>query len=111
MARQKGTEHMKPPAQFVQIIERTRYDVTKTTLIASDAYWDGHNFERHGRNTFLYKTPKGRYFTVTLTQWQGERDHLEPVSLDEAISLYEGRLSEHEVEYAAAFPDVEVQEA
>jgi hypothetical protein len=62
MARQKGTEHMKPPAQFVQIIERTRYDVTKTTLIASDAYWDGHN-------------------------------------------------SEHEVEYAAAFPDVEVQEA
>lgn len=111
MARQKGKENMKPPVKFVKIVNRTRYDVSLATLIASDAYWDGHNFERHGRNTFLYMTPKGRYFTVNLTQWQGEQDSLEPISQDDAISLYEGRLSEHEVPYTEAFPDVEIQEA
>jgi len=44
---------MKPPEQFTRIIGRKRYSVQKATLIASDAYWDGHNFERSGRNTFL----------------------------------------------------------
>ena len=79
---------MKPPANFVRIVDRKRYDVQTATLIAHDAYWDGHNFERHGRNTFLYRTPKGAFFVVTLTRWQGERDTLEPVSEDEAIHLY-----------------------
>ena len=102
---------MKPPENFVRIIGRKRYSVQKSTLIASDGYWDGHNFERHGRNTFLYRTPSGSYFTVNLTQWQGEQDRLEPVTLEEAISLYEGNLSEHEVSYAEAFPDVKVDDA
>ncbi len=102
---------MHPPKDFTKIIDRKRYSVSTATLIAHDAYWDGHNYERHGRNTFLYRTPRGRYFTVTLTQWQGESDSLTPVSQDDAIDLYERVLREHEVEYAAAFPDVEVQEA
>jgi hypothetical protein len=85
--------------------------VATATLIAHDAYWDGHNFERHGRNTFLYRTQRGAFFTVTLTQWQGEQDSLEPVPLDEAIRLYEGPLSEHEVNYSTAFPDVTVEDA
>ena len=101
---------MKPPTNFVRIVDRTRYDVSKATLLASDAYWDGHNFERRGRNTFLYRTPKGNYFTVSLTQWQGEQDTLEPVDLDDAILLYEGPLTEHEEEYEAAFPDVVIEE-
>jgi hypothetical protein len=95
----------------MRIVDRKRYDVQTATLIASDAYWDGHNWERHGRNTFLYRTPKGNYFTVLLTQWQGERDNLQPVSLEEAIELYEGPLTEHEESYAAAFPGVKVEEA
>ena len=102
---------MKPPEKFVKIIDRKRYDVQAATLLASNAYWDGHNFERSGRNTFLYRTPKGRYFTVTLTQWQGEQDSLTPVDLDEAIALYEGPLSEHEEYYKDAFPGVEVEDA
>lgn len=102
---------MKPPAKLMKIVDRKRYDTATATLIAHDAYWDGHNFERHGRNTFLYMTPKGNYFTVHLTQWQGERDTLNPVTQDEAIELYESSLTEHEVDYATAFPDVQVENA
>lgn len=102
---------MKAPDKFTRIVNRTRYSVEASILIASDAYWDGNNMERHGRNTFLYRTVKGHYFTVTLSQWQGERDTLNPVTLDEAIDLYEGQLSEHEVAYQDAFPGVDVEEA
>lgn len=102
---------MHPPKTMTRIVDRTRYSVSTSTLLASDAYWDGHNFERRGRNTFLYRTPRGRYFTVTLTQWQGERDTLEPVDLDTAVSLYEGPLTEHEVDYAEAFRGVAIEEA
>ena len=102
---------METPKDFVRVVDRTRYDVSKSQLLASDCYWDGSNFERHGRNTWLYRTANGRYFTVTKTQWQGERDSLTPVTLEEAIELYEYQLPEHEVEYEDAFPDVEILEA
>ena len=102
---------MKAPKDFTRIVGKVRYSTATAALVASDAYWDGHNFERRGRNTFLYRTPKGRYFSVTLTQWQGERDTLSPLSVDDAIELYEGSLSEHEMEYTEAFPGVEVEEA
>ena len=102
---------MKPPSNFTRIVNRKRYSTKTATLIASDAYWDGHNFERHGRNMFLYRTAKGAYFTVTLTQWQGERDSLEPISEGEALALFEGALSEHEVSYQEAFPNVTIEDA
>lgn len=102
---------MNPPTDMTRIVDRRRYSTATATLLAGDDYWDGHNWERHGRNTFLYRTPAGRYFVVGLTQWQGEQDVLRPVSLDEAIELFEGQLTEHRVEYADAFPDVEVIDA
>ena len=102
---------MKPPEKMTRIIGRKRYSTQTATLLASDAYWDGHNFERHNRNTFLYRTPTGAYFTVNLSQWQGEQNSLDPVTLEEAIELYEGRLSEPEVSYAEAFPEVKVDDA
>lgn len=102
---------MQPPTDFTKIVERKRYSTKTATLIASDAYWDGHNFERSGRNTFLYRTPNGAYFTATLTQWQGEQNSLEPVFLSEAIELYEGQLCEHAVPYEEAFPDVVIEDA
>lgn len=101
---------MKEPTTLTRIVDRVRYSVKTATLLTSDVYWDGHNFERNGRNTWLYRTPNGRYFTVTMSQWQGEDTTLEPVSLDEAIELYEGRLTEHEETYADAFPTVVVEE-
>ena len=102
---------MKPPTKFNKIVDRKKYSVQTATLIAGDDYWDGHNWERSGRNEFLYRTPKGAFFTVNLTQWQGEQDTLNPITLDEAIELYEGQLSEHYVSYAEAFPNVKVDEA
>ena len=99
---------MKAPTKFVRIVNRTRYSVEASTLLAADDYWDGHNHERHGRNTFLYRTPKGAYFVVTLSQWQGESDDLVPCTLEEAIDLYEGSLTEHYEPYDVAFPTVKV---
>lgn len=102
---------MKPPTNFTKIIDRKRYSVATAALLASNAYWDGHNFERSGRNEFLYRTPNGNYFTINLSQWQGEQDTLTPISQDEAIDLFEKSLTEHDVSYDEAFPGVEVQDA
>lgn len=102
---------MNAPQSFVRVVNGIRYDASKAVLIASDRYWDGHNFERSGRNTYLYRTPKGRYFTATFTQWQGERDRIGPVSPDMAMELYEGPLTEHEVDHATAFPDADTEDA
>ena len=101
---------MKPPDDFTKVIDRKRYSTATATLLAGDDYWDGHNWERRGRNTFLYRTPKGNYFQVILTQWQGEMDTLTPLSLDDAIRLYES-LAEQRVPYEEAFPGVEVDDA
>lgn len=102
---------MKPPKNWIRIVDRKRYSIATATLIAHDAYWDGHNWERSGRNCFLYRTPNGAYFTVNMTMWQGEQDTLTPITQDEAIDLFEHDLSEHEVTYAQAFPGVEVIDA
>ena len=98
------------PLSMVQVIGGKRYNTAKATLIAHDAYWDGHNFERHGRNTFLYRTAKGAYFALHLTQWQGEFDKIEPLTRDAAVSLFES-LREHEVSWSEAFPGIEIVEA
>lgn len=102
---------MHAPTNMTRIINRKKYSTKTATLLAGDDYWDGNNFERHGRNTFLYKTAKNNYFIVTLTKWQGEQDSLQPITLDEAIEYFEQRLTEHEVKYSEAFPGVEVEEA
>lgn len=99
------------PIEFTRIVDKKRYTTKTATLIAHDGYWDGHNWERHGRNRFLYRTPRGAFFLVTRTQWQGESDSLEPITPDAAVDLYEGPLTEHEVSYSAAFPDVIVEDA
>lgn len=102
---------MKAPKAWVRVVNRKRYSVAASTLIADDVYWDGHNMERHGRNCFLYRTPRGAYFTVSLSQWQGEQDSLEPITEYEAMDLYEGLLTEHHVSYEEAFPNVQIEDA
>lgn len=102
---------MNAPKTMERIVNRTRYSVAASRLLAGDDYWDGHNFERHGRNKFLYLTPKGKYFVVTLSQWQGESDDLTPCTMQEAIDLFETSLREHYEPYEVAFPDVAVVDA
>jgi len=93
-----------------QIINKQSYDTRTATLLTSDVYWDGHNFERSNRNRWLLRSPGGAYLLRTQTQWQGERDTLEIIDAEQAIQLYERPLSEHEVSYQEAFPDVQVTE-
>jgi hypothetical protein len=93
-----------------RIVERKRYNTKTATLLASDEYWDGSNWDRCGRNMYLYRTPRGAYFTVTTTRWQGERDSLDPVSLEEAVEIYE-RLPKHGVGHEEAFPEITVEDA
>jgi len=85
-----------------QIIEGKLYDTDTATLIASDRYWDGSNWERHGRNTYLYKTPNGRFFAHHTTCWQGERNYIEPLTREDAKRLYE-ELPECEQDFEEAF--------
>jgi len=98
------------PRSMQAIVNRRRYDTDTATLLAGDDYWDGHNWERGGRQTFLYRTPKGAYFACYLTSWQGERDSLRPLDVDEAIALYEN-LPERRLEFEDAFPGVELEDA
>lgn len=101
---------MKPPTEWAEVKNGKRYDVSKAALLAGDDYWDGHNFERHGRNTFLYRTPKGNYFAIHLTRWQGERDTLQPLTPQEAVEMFE-ELPEKRVSLEEAFPGVTVEDA
>ena len=98
------------PRDMTEVIGRKRYDTATATLIAGDDHWDGHNFERQGRQTFVYKTPKGGFFAVHLTCWEGEQDRIEPLTLDEAVELFEG-MSEQRLSFEEAFPGVKVEEA
>ena len=101
---------MKVPDSMQRVVDGIRYRVAAATLLADDQYWDGHNHERRGRNRFLYRTSKGRYFVVTLSLWQGEQDALEPIDEADARQLYEDDLTEHYVTWEAAFPLATVEE-
>jgi hypothetical protein len=98
------------PIEITEIIGRKRYSTETATLLAGNDYWDGHNWERNGRNTFLYRTPKGNYFLLIMTCWQGERDRIEPLTLNDALRYWEG-LSERRVSFEEAFPNVKVEDA
>jgi hypothetical protein len=92
-----------------KIIIGKLYNTDTATIIASDRYWDGHNWDRNGRNKYLYKTKKYNYFIYYTSRWQGERDDIIALDKTEAKELYE-ELPEHEVDYEDAF-DEEVEEA
>ncbi|OQY98544.1 MAG: hypothetical protein B6D41_02325 [Chloroflexi bacterium UTCFX4] len=96
---------------MTRVIGGKRYSVKDAELIADDAFWDGHNFERHGRNTFLYKTANGNYFSVTLSQWQGERDELTPLTRAAAMALYEELDDADGLQFEYAFPDAKIENA
>ena len=93
-----------------KVVDGKRYSTETATVLASDEYWDGRNYERSGRNTFLFRTHHGNYFKVEVSQWQGELNELVPLDENEAIKLYE-ELSVHTCEYENAFPDQKVEEA
>lgn len=88
-----------------KIIDGKSYNTETATMIAGNDWWDGSNFDRFGRNMFLYKTKKGNFFLEHVSRWQGERDCLELISTSDA-KKYFAQLSEHRVEWDVAFGDV-----
>ncbi|KKN03849.1 hypothetical protein LCGC14_1103560 [marine sediment metagenome] len=102
---------MNPPAKFTAVINRKRYSIQHSTLIADDVYWNGHNMERSGHNRFLYRTKNGTFFAFHMTMWIGESDRIEALSETEAYNLYEGPLSEHHVSADEAFPNITIADA
>lgn len=101
---------MQAPENMTRTIKGKRYSTATAELLAGNDYWDGHNFERSGRNTFLYRTQKGAFFRVDLTQWEGEQTGLEPLTQDEALELWED-LSEKRLDYEEAFPGLTAEDA
>ena len=95
--------------EIKRVINGKRYDTNTATILASNEYWDGSNYERGGRNTHLYRSKGGAYFVVYSSQWQGELTKLEALTRAEAIELYE-ELPEQCVDYEEAF-DTVVEEA
>jgi len=88
---------------MVKVINGKRYDTDTASLVAHDRYWDGHNFERGGRNHYLYVTRKGNFFLYCTSLWQGELpEDITPITADEAKEWY-GQLPIVEMEYSEAF--------
>lgn len=98
------------PRKMVEVKGGLRYNTETATLLAGDDYWDGHNWERRGRNQFLFRTPNGRYFCQELTRWEREIDRLVPVDQGTAINIFES-LPEKRFSFEEAFPGVEVPDA
>lgn len=96
--------------KMTQIINKKRYNTETATIIASNEYWDGSNYERGGTNAHLYRSPKDAYFVGHSTCWQGSRSHIEVLTKEQAMQKYE-ELPEHEVEFEEAFPGETADEA
>ncbi|MGH2626498.1 MAG: hypothetical protein ACRDHY_07610 [Anaerolineales bacterium] len=92
------------PIQLSQSVAGHRYDTATSMLLGDDAFWDGHSFERHGRNRFLFRTQlRGLYFALYRSLLPGEEDHIEPLTREAALALWE-ELPRRNVELAEAFP-------
>jgi len=96
--------------RMMRIVGGKRYDTDKAQLLAKGVYFDG-GANAPGRDMCLYRTPNGRYFTVSWSIWQDVRDVLTPVTEEEARALYEGPLRLHSASYEEAFPDIEIEDA
>ena len=87
-----------------EIIDGKRYDTETAELVTDDEYWDGSNWDRRGRNTYLYRTKKGAFFLYYTTRWQGERNSIRAIDIEEARVFYE-QLPDRSMSYKDAFGD------
>lgn len=97
------------PRNMNWVVAGKRYRTDKATLVAHDAYWNNRNWEQNGRNTFLFRTPRGNFFAQYQTLVTGESDTIKPLDVSEAIHLYQS-LHKKEVPLVIVFPSVVVVE-
>jgi hypothetical protein len=98
------------PKMMEVVADGRRYKTKDATLLASDAFFDGRNWERHGRNTFLLRTPRGSFFLQKQTTIRGEWDEIIPLTQREAEEWH-AKLPMRAVAYEECFPGVEVEDA
>ncbi|MGA2671089.1 MAG: hypothetical protein ABSF21_06735 [Dehalococcoidia bacterium] len=98
------------PLNMNWVVGGKRYRTDKATLIAHDAYWNGHSWEQGSCNTFLFRTPNGNFFAQYQTLLPVETGKIVPLVVDEAVSQYHS-LYKKEVPFAVAFPSVKVKDA
>jgi hypothetical protein len=98
------------PEDMTWVVAGKRYRTETATLVAHDEYWNGYNCEQGGRNTFLYRTPRGDFFAQYQTLLRGEVNRIKPLDMTEAIALYQS-LPKKEVPFGVVFPCVNVEEA
>jgi hypothetical protein len=93
------------------IFGRKKYDTATAQKVCSNEFGDS-DFDRlnRGRATTLYRTQRGAYFLLHETCWQGERDTIDPVDIEEAMDFYE-IASRIEMGFSEAFPNVLLEEA
>jgi hypothetical protein len=104
-----GGEPMQPE-NMTWVVGGKRYRTYTATLIAHDEYWNGYNCEQGGRNTFLFRTPKGDFFAQRQTLLRGEVNRISPLDITEALALYQS-LPKKEVPFGVAFPYVKAVDA
>ena len=98
------------PENMIWVVAGKRYCTDEATLIAHDEYWNGYNCEQGGRNTFLFRTPKGNFFAQYQTLLPGEVNRITPLDTTEAIALYHS-LRVKEVPFRVVFPNLKVENA
>jgi hypothetical protein len=98
------------PQNMIWVVAGKRYRTSTATLIAHDEYWNGYNCEQGGRNTFLFRTPRGNFFAQYQTLLPGEINKIAPLDTTEAIALYQS-LHKKEVPFRVIFPYVKVKDA
>lgn len=99
------------PRNMDWVVAGKRYCTEESTLLAHDAYWNNnYNWEHEGRNTFLFRTPNGYFFSQHQSLVPGQLDSIRPLTIDEAMHLYH-LLGRKEVPFPIAFPYVKVRSA
>ncbi len=76
------------PSPMIRVYDKLIWDTTKAEIVASNAYFDGKNYEREGTNTFLMRTQNGRFFLQFNNANDGNKSYLKPLSDDEAMTLF-----------------------
>jgi hypothetical protein len=85
-----------------KVINGRRYSTDSAIEVASDYYWDGHNYSKHGRNTYLLKSKLGNFFLYKTSQCMSELDSITPLTRERAMQMYE-ELPESKLSYKDAF--------
>jgi len=98
------------PENMIWVVAGKRYRTETATLIAHDEYWNGYNCEQGGRNTFLFRTPKGNFFAQYQSLLPGEINRITPLGITEAVALYQS-LPKKEVPFRVVFPYLKVEDA